>query len=444
MAGLIRQPGVVLDEDLFQRMRKQVLTAEHQPQTVPAPSKKNTGQRHLRRFRLLTEVRMGKPGVGRPQFWNEGLNQWEDNTESVRTEIIYHGPGRPQVFPKEAPVLCDYMPGTGYVIVVDCIVAYLGNPAEERITPFAVFSVQNDGRVRPGVINVAGGDDPRGDYVCLNGGITETELGRPAFNSDTRIFKIVPVTQVPPCWMSYDASPDSDIPIEVQEHFGWEATDNPNPGEYWAPRDYKLRRTVRLLPLYWYKWTPPPPVCAVNPDYDPDTNPDVPKGFWPGTDVECDPDADPPEDPPDDVLAEPVWWIAPVGWWGWGWAGWGFGNWGWNGVWNYPSWYHLGASVYNYWGAWGYGWWSSHWNGYPPDEDDIPDPDGPVPQPPVGEITRECLYGYVVWHWGWRVMATDEEQKVAFTWGPGVPFRYFNDLVVVNGSPDDCPPSGST
>ena len=163
----------------------------------------------------------------------------------------------------------------------------------------------------------------------------------------------------------------------------------------------RLHRSITTLDQWWWRCTPPAPVCITNAA-------SALGGYWSGLlGYQCDPD-DPDAVPPA-ALTDPIYWIAPHGWWGWGIGGWpltGFYNGG------YPYWWR-GFGFGSYWGAWGPGWWNYRWLGRPPSPDDVPDPDVPVSTVlPVGAaLERLCRYAWVVWQWGYRVLDVDTDRQ---------------------------------
>ncbi len=403
------------------------------------------------RFRLRTPLEHGRFAVGRKlqlERDDDGTCYW---VETDREEVLFAATGHQTRWDTGADVTAVWT-AAGYAVIAEALMARMGSG---QPISYGVYSIGHHD-LQDGVLLIGTGSLGRSawdaDYAFL-GDLPEDPPTHDR-GPDGLTVKLCPCTTQLPTWVAYDMSPDTELPADVLEALEW-GNEHPQPGEYWGTRaGPRLQRTASLLELYWYKWTPPPPTCNLNPDYDPisdpnspDYDPDnpafnpdydasTPKGFWAGTTVACDPDS--PGTPPSSVLADPVWWIAPIGWWGSLFAGWSW-NWGWNGIgWNYPYWYGRFGAPY-YWGAFGYGWWITRWGGRPPTAEDLPDPDTPVPQPPPGqgEITRECRYGWVVWDWGWRILNVDRDRQLAFIIGD-IDFR--NRLVVENPSPDACGP----
>ena len=449
--------GFTLDRSPLRRVgevtRKSELTPTRRTQQAstarkpPAPAA---------RFRLRAPLEHGAFAVGcelHLEREDDGSFYW---VETDREESLFAATGHQTRWDVGADVTAVWT-AAGYAVITEQLMGRTGNG---RVIPYGVYPVGH-GHAQEGVLLLgAGGLEAQSpwdrDYVFL-GDVPDDPPGTER-GPDGIAHRLWPCTTQLPTWAAYDRVPDTGLPPDVLEALGWD-NQHPQAGEYRGTLNTgKLQRTATLLELYWYKWTPPPPVCNLNPDYDPISDPgspdydpedpafdpdydaSTPKGFWAGTTVECD--SDDPGDPPDSVLADPVWWIAPLGWWGWGLGGWGW-NWGWNGFgWNYPYWYGgLGAPYH--WGAWGHGWWVYRWGGRPPTAEDLPDPDTPVPQPPPGqgEITRECRYGWIVWDWGWRILNVDRDRQLAFIIGD-IEFR--NRLVVENPTPDDCPSAYGT
>lgn len=431
--------GLNLDEKSVRRVGDATRKSESQrtDHTSP-PTTRHHSQESLARFKLRTPLEQGKFAIGRKlklERNDDGSYYW---LQTDQEEPVFLATGLQTRLDAGAEVSA-LLTAAGFAVVSESLFGRIVSGTGRPI-PYGVYPVAHGEQA--GILWLGNHVENKLPWELDYGFVGDVPDDPPAQDAgpDGAPPKLWPCTVQLPTWTAYDLSPDTELPTEVLESLGW-GNEHPEPGEYWGTRfGPKLLRTASLLELYWYKWTPPAPACNVNPEYDPDTNPDVPKGFWAGTTVECDPDD--PGDPPDSALAEPVWWIAPVGWWGWGFGGWGWG-WGWNGLaWNYPYWWGGVGSTY-WWGGWGYGWWINRWGGRPPTAADLPDPDGPVPQPPSGqgEVTRECRYGWVVWDWGWRILNVDRDRQLAFIIG-NIEFR--NRLVVENPTPDDCPSTYAT
>ena len=432
----------MLDDKSLRRIgdatRKSELQRKKIPQHTP-PAPKN--QVHAAKFKLVTVLEHGKSGVGRMMQLHtneDGSTFW---LQTDREEKLFLATGHQTRIDEGAEVEAIFT-SNGYAVVSEVLMGRLVGIETEAI-PYGVYWISPGGK--PGVLSLFTGSDETGFYAWFHdyaflGDVPDDPPTQEKTPADEVEPKLWPCTTQLPTWAAYDTAPDTGLPEEVIEALGW-TEKHPSQGEYWgAAGGPRLQRTAYLMELYWYKWTPPAPACIVNPAYDEIDNPDVPTHVWAGTDVSCD--FDTPGDPPDSVLSDPVWWIAPIGYWGsWGYGGWGH-NWGWRSGygWNYPNWYGGYGGSYNYWGGYGYGWWSSRWGGRPPTIDDLPDPDTPVPQPPEGQgvITRECRYGWVLWHWGWRILHVDQERQLAFIHGE---FEFFNRVVVETPDHDDCPPS---
>ena len=443
-----------VDEKSLRRIgdatRKSEMQRSRRLQRVP-PAPKNPV--HAARFRLRSPLEHGKFAVGRMlqlEVDEDGTSLW---LETDREEMLFVATGHQTRWDVGADVSAIWT-AAGYAVISEQL---MGRTNTGEVVPYGVYSIGAGEFGIDGVLALGFGGQsaPLWAREFAFVGDAPDDPPRQDRGPDGVRVKFWPCTTQLPTWAAYDRAPDTGLPVEVLDALEW-ADNDPAPGERWGTTSgAKLRRTATLLELYWYKWTPPPPICNLNPDYDPisdpgspDYDPDdpgfdpdydasTPKGFWAGTTVECDPDD--PGTPPDSVLADPVWWIAPIGWWGWGFAGWGWGF-GWGGLgWNYPYWYGAFGAP-NYWGGWGYGWWVNRWGGRPPTVEDLPDPDTPVPQPPdgQGEITRECRYGWVVWDWGWRILNVDRDRQLAFIIGE-IEFR--NRLVVENATPEDCVPT---
>ena len=201
-----------------------------------------------------------------------------------------------------------------------------------------------------------------------------------------------------PTWVAYDTDADPTIDSRLLDRLGWAPARIPsrtNSGRRDPTRDCAARFTT--LNLWWWVYTPPAPACVANPS-------SSLGGYWGGLlGYECDP-ADPDAVPPA-ALADPIYWIAPYGWWGWGAGGWPLTG--------FPQRLlpvlvarlrvrfvlgRVGTGLVNY-----------RWLGRPPSPDDIPDPDVPVSTVlPVGAgLERLCRYAWVVWQWGYRVLDVD-------------------------------------
>lgn len=440
------------------RIGDTVHRVEGMAENLDSPNQNRAEAFYHRAFIMTERAEQGQPGAGIPAAWNEDANQFEP-VPDTKEEPIYIGDAA-QSIPVGAPVIADFVRGLGWVQSGESLMGFWGQDAE-RI-PYAVLSVGTGVKKFGGS---AGQEKGVHDVLRLTVG---TAFGHPYWNTywvatdglereknTTDVGDYIRCRQVPPSWMAYttelDEDKESDIPAEVRSAFGL-SNEHPEVGELWAPGRsiMKLTRTISLLPLYWYKYIPPPPSCVVNPDYDngyhsitgeytndADYDPNIktniddqgdPEYVWGDTGIQCDPDDPYLNIPP---AGDPVCWIAPHGWWYWApyqdFWGW-FNKYPYWGGWR-PGWW--GVST---WGPMGFNWWGTHYGRIPPRELEDIDPYAPIPQPTGGgELSRAGIYGYVVWMWGWRVLQVIRERKIAFVWGPKQ-LEVEQKVVVVNAT----------
>lgn len=92
---------------------------------------------------------------------------------------------------------------------------------------------------------------------------------------------------------------------------------------------------------------------------------------------------------------------------------------------------------YGPWGGWSY--WGNNWGGLPPTASDLPGVDSEPPDPECGDLIQRYRYGFVLWEYGWKVIAggTDEEEMTCMVDGP---LRVYQSVVQENGTvPDKTP-----
>jgi len=403
-------------------------TRESHSPSVPA------NQTHAARFRLLSPLELGRHAVGRMlrlERNDDGTCYW---LATDRQELLHVGAGQQTRWAKGAEVTALWTPA-GYSVISNALMALSG----QSPVPYGVYSVRQSSTNAPGSIvlglvpNFDGEFLPAWDRDYAFVGDVPDGLPILSDGLDVGLPKLWPcVTDAyTPTWVAYSTDV-SGIPSKILDAFGWSDGQHPNKGELWAPGlDARLHRSITTLDLWWWRYTPPALACVAN-------SSSSLGGYWGGLlNYECDPD-DPDADPPA-ILTDPIYWIAPNGWWGWGVGGWplsGFHN----GY--YPYWWR-GFGFSSYWGAWGPGWWNYRWLGRPPSPDDIPDPDVPVSTvlPAGAALDRRCRYAWVVWQWGYRVLDVDTDRKLALIIGP---IRFVNRLVVDTPDWADCPDAPPT
>mgnify|MGYP006908225194 CR=1 FL=1 len=427
--------GHSLDERSLRRIgdatrKTELARTRREPHTPSAP----VNQTHAARFRLLMPLEQGRQAVGRMlrlERNDDGTCYW---LATDREELLQVGAGDQMRWDKGAEVTALWTPA-GYSVISHALMGL--NKTGQDLVPYGVYSVSQSSNNTPGSIGLIPnsvsqflpawdrdyafvGDRPDGVPLLSEG----LDVGLP------KLWPCITDTQTP-TWVAYDTGADPTINSRLRDRLGWASSAHPQPGELWAPgSDARLHRSVTTLSLWWWVYTPPAPVCVANLS-------SSLGGYWGGLfGYECDP-ADPDAVPPA-ALADPIYWIAPHGWWGWGAGGWpltGFHS----GY--YPYWWR-GYGFSSYWGAWGPGWWNYRWLGRPPAPDDIPDPDVPVSTVlPVGAgLERLCRYAWVVWQWGFRVLDVDTNRKLALIIGP---IRFTNRLVVDTDNWANCVPPTS-
>lgn len=270
-------------------------------------------------------------------------------------------------------------------------------------------------------------------------------------------------------------------PAVIRDRFGTDLP--PEGGQYWGPsRSGKLSRSFTALELFWWElrtngdYTAKPQTVYVwmpeHPDHDEFVNSvyyqnwnGPPSTAYPGSGSDYWIRRINEEWPPvslnfwvsdcnqvsSGVLAsepkpEPIsrFFISPWGFWeNPQWSTYGY-QWYWLNY-NYNSYWgaYYPGNVYGWFGPWG-GWnyWGNNWGGLPPTAKDLPGVDSQPPEPPCGDLLQRYRYGFVLWEYGWRVIAggTDEDEMTCMVDGP---LRVNQSVIQENGTvPDKTPIDG--
>jgi hypothetical protein len=137
--------------------------------------------------------------------------------------------------------------------------------------------------------------------------------------------------------------------------------------------------------------------------------------------------------------------IGPSGWWnmtGWNY-GWWYNNYYYNNIGGYwaPRTSDGSFVIGNWFGPWGYEWWTKKWGDRPPTQDQVQmtlgDGTDTPPESPCGQTRRRYRYGFVVWEWGFpAIQETSDSGKIS----PGRRYclvsggmQYRNRTVIENG-----------
>lgn len=282
-------------------------------------------------------------------------------------------------------------------------------------------------------------------------------------------------------------------PAVIRDRLGTDTP--PTGGQFWGPsRSGKLTRSFTALELFWWElrtneeYTAAPMRVYVwqiwHPDYE-EFRASVYYKYWQGENAYLGPNGDPRENywplnlpsvtgigywynrinelwPPTEVSfwintctkansfvkssdpkPGPVsrFFISPWGFWeNPQWKNYGY-QWYWV---NYTYSSYWGAyypgNTYGWFGPWG-GWafWGNNWGGLPPTASDLPRVDSEPPDPECGDLIQRYRYGFVLWEYGWKIIAggTDEEEMTCMVDGP---LRVYQSVVQENGTvPDKTP-----
>ena len=386
---------------------------------------------NVARFRLLTPLEFGRTAAGRMlslEPLDGGKLDW---VQQDREEVLFAATSDQTRWDVGAEVTALSTPG-GWAVVTEALMALVS--AKSHLIPYAVVPVGSEASGYPGILHIGGGGGGtqpwEQDYAFL-GNVPDDPPLQEREPSGKVNAKLWPCTARTPTWAAYALAADTSLPAEVLEALGWTNNTHPTPGEIWGTNlGPRLQRTAHVLPLYWWRFNPPDWTCITVDDPD-SADPNDTIDVW-GRNGVPHPSMTPcTEDPPDNPA---VYQIIPDGWWGWGWGLFGWTGWG-LGL-GYPSWW-FGNSFNYWWGSWGFGWWDRWWGGRPPSEIDLPEPDDPVPDPGGGwTVERLCVYGFIVWEWGWRILGVDTTRQLAHIIGD---IEFHSKVVVVHATPDECP-----